>query len=201
MSDRIFFPLAALIAFLFVVIAVQPWTERPPSGPVSAGARNPQDMTVALEQLHRFRTGPEGELDLKGVDEKGQRIVKVTRLDDEPYNDPQSGAHLVLAEDIEAAMASREIEITIEARATGDLAASGFEANYQARPGEGSDWQIFPLTADFTPYVFRWTTPPAGDLGYDYLGVRPVVTSKRQTMEIRSIRFHAVGKRERQPVN
>lgn len=197
MPDRLFFPLAALLALVFVVVAMEPWADRPPTGPVSAGGRNPQDITVAREQLHRFRTGPEGELDLKGVDEKGLTLVKLIRLAGQDYNDPQSGPHLVLAEDLEAAMAAREIEVTIEARATGDLAASAFEASYQARPGEDSDWRAFPLTQAFTPYSFRWTTPPAGELGYDYFGVRPVASDKRQTMEIRSVRFHAIGKRER----
>lgn len=197
MSDRLFFPLAALLAIVFVVIAMQPWADRPPTGPVSGGNRNPQDVTVAREQLHRFRTGPEGELDLEGVDDRGLTVVRIIRLAGQDYNDPQSGPHLVLAEDIEAAMASREIEVTIEARATGEFAATAFEANYQARPGEDSDWRRFELTPEFTEYVFQWTTPPAGELGYDYFGVRPVTSGKRQSMEIRAVRFHAIGKRER----
>jgi hypothetical protein len=197
MSDRLFFPLAALLALAFVVLAIQPWAERPPSGPVSGGARNPQDVTVARDQLHRFSTGPEGELDLKGVDDRGLTIVRITRMGGDPYNDPQSGPYLVLGEDIEAAMAAREIEVTIEARSTGEFGAAAFEAEYQARPGESSDWRRFDLTPEFAPYSFTWTTPPAGELGYDYFGIRPVAAGKRQTMEVRSVRFHAIGQRER----
>ena len=199
MSDRLFFPLAALAAAMFVLLALQPWAERPPSGPVSAGRGDPQNILVAGRELRRFRTGEMGELDFSQT-EDGSELLRITRLPERPYADPQSGPHLVLAEDVEVAMESREIEVIVEARSTGDLAADLFEVNYQARPGLESDWRAFPLTRDFTAHAFTWTTPPnGGELGYDHIGVRPLADDRTRTMEVRAVRVRAVGRKTPSP--
>ncbi len=194
MKDWQFFPLALLVAAAFVFVAINPFADRPPRGPVSAGGRNAEDVSVSGEQLRRFTAGDVGGLTFETVD--GATVLKISRLAEHIYENPVSGPYLMFAEDVEFALASRPIEVIIEARSVGDFAATSFEADYQARPGEGGDsgWTRFDLTREFAPYSFTWTTPPRGSKeGYDYLGVRPVAPDKRRTIEIRSIRVHAAG--------
>jgi hypothetical protein len=57
MRDLLFFPVSALLAAAFVLVALEPYRERLPSGPVSGGGRNAQDLTVAGEELNRFIVG------------------------------------------------------------------------------------------------------------------------------------------------
>lgn len=193
MPDSLFFPASALLAGLLVLLALQPFAERPPSGPISAGAGNAEDVTVQGEQLHRFLPGDVGGITFQS-DDNGQTTVRLSRLAEYIYDDPRVGTHLVIAEDLEYAFENRPIEITIEARSTGEVPATDFQANYLARPGEESGWQTFTLTRDFAPYSFEYSPPRRGEtLGYDFLGIRPVVPEKRRTMEIRSIRLHAIG--------
>jgi hypothetical protein len=197
MSDKLFFPLAFLLAAAFVLVALNPWADRPPSGPVSGGGRNAEDITIAGAELHRFVAGDLGRLDISPPDDGGAPVLHISRLAEQAYDDPKSGPHLVLAEDVEFALEHREVEVTVEARATGAFAASQFQVDYLAKPGFESGWQTFPLTAQFATYSLRYKTPPRGDeLGYDYIGIRPVAPDKRRTMEVRSVRIHAVGPKE-----
>ena len=81
--------------------------------------------------------------------------------------------------------------------ATAVAAVKAGAIDYLAKPGFESGWQTFPLTAQFATYSLRYKTPPRGDeLGYDYIGIRPVAPDKRRTMEVRSVRIHAVGPKE-----
>jgi hypothetical protein len=92
----------------------------------------------------------------------------------------------------------REIEVIVEARSSGAFAADQFQVDYMAKPGEESGWKTFDLTSRFATYSLRYKTPPRGDVsGYDYIGVRPVAPDKRQTMEVRSVRIHALGPKDR----
>jgi len=199
MPDRLFFPLALLLAAAFVFIALRPFDDRAPRGAVSGGGRNAEDVTVTGQELHRFLAGKSPGLSIET--ESGQPIARITRLADEAYEDPRSGPHLVLAEDLEYAFESRPVEVIIEARSVGDFAATQFQADYLARAGGESGWQTFTLTPEFAPYAFTWTTPKRGDSeGYDFIGVRPVAPDKRRTMEIKSIRIHALGPKELPPL-
>ena len=71
MSDKLFFPLAFLLAAAFVLVALNPWADRPPSGPVSGGGRNAEDITIAGAELHRFVAGDLGRLDISPPDDGG----------------------------------------------------------------------------------------------------------------------------------
>lgn len=193
MPDSLFFPASALFAGLLVFLALQPFAERPPTGPISAGTGNAEQVEVTGDQLRRFLPGEVGGISFM-TDESGETTIRLSRLAENVYDDPRLGTHLVLAEDLEYAFENRPIEVTIEARSTGEVAATDFEIDYLARPGEESGWQTFTLTREFAPYTLRYDPPARGDtLGYDFLGIRPVVPEKRRTMEIRSIRLSAVG--------
>jgi hypothetical protein len=188
MSDRLFFSFSVLLAASFVVLALEPFVDRPPRGPVSGGGRNAQDVTVTGTELHRLQPGDMGGLEIVEGDD-GALTARMTRLAEQTYVEPRSGPHIVLAEDLEFAFQSKAVEVTVEARSTGDFAASQIEVNYMARADAESGWRIFDLTREFAPYSFTWTTPERGATeGYDYIGLRPSAPDKRRTMEVRSIR-------------
>lgn len=194
MTDRLFFPLALFIAATLVFLALQPFAERPPTGPLSGGGRNAEDVLASGEELHRFLPGETGGLAIEPATGDQAVLLRINRLAEQTYEDPRSGPHIVLAEDLEYAFEDRIIEVTIEARAAGEFGASQFEAAYMARAGDESGWRLFDLTPEFSAYSFTWTVPPRGDgEGYDFIGVRPVAPDKRRSMEIRSIRIRSIG--------
>ena len=194
MSDKLFFSLAFILAVAFVFLALNPLAERPPSGPVSGGGRDATDITVGGPELHRFVAGNLGRLEIAPPDDGGPPVVHISRLAEQTYEDPRSGPHLILAEDVEYALESRDVEVIVEARSTGAFSASQFQVDYFAKPGAESGWKTFDLTPKFATYSLPFKTPPRGDVqGYDYLGIRPVAPDKRRTMEVRSVRIHALG--------
>jgi hypothetical protein len=145
---------------------------------------------VADQELNRFLPGKIGGIELLSGAKGAPLTLRLQRMANQLYEDPRDGPHLVIAEDVELAMAGRAVEVILEARSVGDTAAEQFEANYLAGVEEQSGWRAFPLTREFQAYSFVWTPPEqTGVLGYDYLGVRPVTPAKRRTIEIRSIRI------------
>jgi hypothetical protein len=196
MRDRFFFPLAAVVAGGFIFTAVQPFAYRAPTGPVSGGGRNAEDVTVAGEELHRFLPGNYDGIAIVTPSGGGAPVVRITRLGSEIYEKPQSGPHIMLDADLEYALESRPIEVEMVARSAGDFAASKFEADYYARDEGESGWCPFVLTPEWQTYRFQFTTPKRSTdrEGYDYIGVRPdVPDAKRRIMELKSIRIHAIG--------
>lgn len=196
MRDVLFYPLAAALAGAFIFVALDPYAARLPSGPVSAGGRNVEDVTVSGVELHRFVTGEETgvSIDVRGAGDSGETVLWIDRQAAAVYEDPRIGPHLVIAEDIEYAMESRPIEVIVEARAAGDFPANQFEVNYFAKVEGESGWQTFGLTPDFQTYTLTFHTPKRdGDMGYDYIGIRPVAPDKHREMEVRSVRVRATA--------
>lgn len=197
MRDRLFFPLAFIVASAFIFMALNPFADRVPSGPMSAGGGNPEDVTVKDEQLYRFQPGASSSVEIIKPSDDTPMLVRITRQAADDYQDPRSGPHLVLAEDIEYGMENRTIQIDIEARSAGDFAASKFEANYLVKPEFESGWKAFDLTHEFQTYSFTYDTPPIGEsFGNDFLGIRPVAPDKQRTMEVRSVRIHGVTQKK-----
>jgi hypothetical protein len=198
MQDRYFFPLAAVVAGAFIFTAIQPFADRAPRGPLSAGGRNAEDVTAQGDELHRFVPGNYN--GLKIVETPEGKVLRITLLATEGYEDPRSGPHIVLAADLEFAFESRPIEVVIEARAAADSGASQFQADYFAKSEGESGWQTFDLTPEFRTYRFTFSVPSyIGTEGYDYLAIRPVVPDKKRAMEVRSVRIHAVGPKKAPP--
>jgi hypothetical protein len=194
MRDRYFFPLATTVAGVFVVLALQPWAERPPTGPVSAGGRNAEDITVEGEELNRFVPGDYDGIAVVTPPEGGEPVLRITRLADEVYEKPRSGPHIVLDSDLENAFESRPVEVELVARAAGDFAAAKFEADYYAREEGESGWKAFDLTPQWQTFRLQFTVPKIADgVGYDYVGIRPVAPDKRRIMELKSLRIRATG--------
>jgi hypothetical protein len=200
MRDRHFFPLAAILAGAFVFTALQPFADRCPRGPASGGGRNAEDITIAGREFCRFVPGNFDGLALIEPADGAPPVLRITRLATDTYEDPRVGPNLPLAEDVEYALESREVEVVINARSAGDFAASEFEANYFARPEGESGWQKRALTSEFQDYSFTYKTPSRGDSeGRDYVGIRPVAPDKRRVMEVRSVRVHAVAPKVSEP--
>lgn len=194
MQDRLFFPLAFILASTFILMALQPFAHRVPSGPVSGGGRNAEDVTVKGEELYRFQPGSYDSMKVIPASGETPTLIRITRPKAQEYQDPRSGAHLVYAEDVEYALEHRKIQIEIEARAAGDFPASQFEADFFSKAEFETGWQPFNLTTDFQTYRFTFNTPARGDTeGYDYLGIRPIAPEKQRTMEVRSVRVHALS--------
>jgi hypothetical protein len=192
MQDRYFFPLAAAVAGAFIFTAIQPFADRCPSGPLSGGGRNAEDITARDREFCRFVPGNFDGLDI--IDTPEGKVLRITRLATEGYEDPRSGPHIVLAADLEYAFESRPVEVTIEARAAADSGASQFQADYFAKNEGESGWLTFDLTPEFKPFTFTFNVPSyIGTEGYDYLAIRPVVPDKKRVMEVRSVRIRAIG--------
>lgn len=202
MRDRIFYPLAFALAGAFVFMALQPYSERLPSGAVSGGGRNAEDVTISGVELNRFVVGEIGgvAMDIVTPAEGGEPVLKIDRQATAVYEDPRLGPHLVLAEDIEYAMESRPIEVIVEARSTGEFPASRLEINYFSRVEGESGWQGFDLTPDFQAHTLTFFTPKRGaDIGYDYVGIRPAAPDKHREMEVRSVRIRTAGEKGTPP--
>ena len=202
MRDFLFFPLAAALASAFIFVAANPFASRLPTGPVSGGGRNAQDITVEGEELNRFVLG-----ELAGVNidlmhpADGKPFLHIDRQSTDKYDDPRLGPHLILAEDLELALESRPIEVVIEARSVGDFPATEFQASYFAKTESESGWQTFTLTREFQPYTLTFYTPKRGrEEGYDYIGIRPVAPDKHRVMDVRSVEIRSTGKKGAPPV-
>jgi hypothetical protein len=202
MRDILFFPIAAVLASTFIFVALDPYAERLPSGAVSGGGRNAQDLTVKDTELNRFIVGDVGGISLDLIrPDGGQPFLRIDRQASATYENLRLGPHLVLAEDMEVALESRPIEVIIEARSVGDFAASAFEANYLARAGNESGWQEFPLTREFQSYTLSYFTPRRGrDEGYNFIGIRPVAPDKHRVMDVRSVRIRSAGNKGTPPL-
>lgn len=202
MRDILFFPLAAVLAGAFVFTALDPYAERLPTGPVSGGGRNAQDITVEGAELNRFVAGSGARASLGVISpEGGKPFLRIDMQAGANYEDPRLGPHLVIAEDLELALESRPVEVIVEARAVGDFAASQFEVNYFAKADGESGWQPFTLTPSFTPFTLTFHTPRRGrEEGYDYIGIRPAVPDKHRVMDVRSVQIRAAGNKGAPPV-
>jgi hypothetical protein len=202
MRDIIFFPIAAALASTFIFVALDPNAERLPTGAVSGGGRDAQDLTVKDTELNRFIIGNVKGMTMELVrPDGGEPFLRIDRQASATYDDPRTGPHLVLAEDMEVALESRPIEVIFEARAVGEFPASAFEANYFAKVEGESGWQQFPLTGEFQTYTLSYFTPRRGrEEGYDFIGIRPVAPDKHRVMDVRSVHIRSAGPKGTPPL-
>ena len=191
MPDKVFFPLAALLAGLLIFLALDPFSERIPYGPMSAAGVNVHDMTVEGINLHRFTFGKKGELKVKKDD--GVESLLITLKSEEDYDYPLMGTYLPLDADVEYALQGRRVRITVTARWTGQFPASQFLANYSVGSRGESGWIKFDLTPEFQDHSFEYEVPYSNrGLGMDFLAIKPVVPNKERTVEIQKIHFRSL---------
>lgn len=187
MTDRVFFPLVALIAVVMVVIAAWRPQETCPTGSISVSSTYYKVIPINGVQLNRFVTNDY--LEKAACQADADYILALSAPANTVYPpSPDIGPHFRLAPDIESSFSGNWIKVLIEARGTGNGAA--FELNYYSGPEGGSGWQQFELSSDFRQHVFDYEVSAASqDQGVDFLAIRPVSGSTEQNLEIKDITF------------
>ena len=187
MTDRVFFPLVALIAVAMVAIAAWRPPETCPTGSISVSSTYYKVIPINGVQLNRFVTNDY--LEKAACQAEADYILSLSAPSDTVYPpSPDIGPHFRLAPDIEGVFSGNRIKILIEARGTGNGGA--FEMNYYSGPEGSSGWQQFELASEYGQHVFDYEVPSASqDQGVDFLAIRPVSGSTEQSLEIRDVTF------------
>ena len=194
LPDQLFFPIVVLLAVTMVVLALRPFADRKPSGPVSGAGRDALNLTIEGDELYRFVAGTVGTLDLVDAEGGNPTLITISLEAREAYDTPLYGPHLVLEADLERNYEGRDLEITVEARSSEEWGASAMEVNYSTGRFGESGWETFNLTPDFKSYSFIYEVPHTdSSMGHDYLAIRPVVPEKQRSMTVWSIRLRGIG--------
>ena len=189
MKDRIFFPLALLVAVAMVVLAILPGVGRLPSGAVTGDGQHYDKIVISGKYLNKVIAG--GDAVTKLQDGPGGRKVLFIEANAGALdNAPELGPHFRLAADLELQFSGFTVRCTVRARPADDHGAMQMQANYSAgRVGE-SGWQVFDLQPGFQDYSFEYNVPLIeGDQGVDYFGVRPVVPDKSRAVVVEQVTF------------
>ena len=189
MKDRIFFPLALLLAVGMVALAVAPGVGRLPTGPIAGDGQNYNKITVADKYLNKVIAGGDAVTRLESG--PGGRKQLYIEADAGVLNDaPELGPHFRLAADLELQFSGFRVRCTVRARPADDHGAMQMQANYSAgRVGE-SGWQVFDLQPGFQDYSFEYDVPLIeGDQGVDYFAIRPVVPDKSRALIVEQVTF------------
>ena len=194
MKDRIFFPLALLLAIGMVGIALSPGIGRLPTGAVTGDGQNYKQITVSGKYLNKVIAGGDAVTRLTdGPDGRKQLLIEADAgvLSDAP----ELGPHFRLAADMEVQFSGFTVRCTVRARPADDHGALQIQANYSAgRVGE-SGWQVFDLQPGFSDYSFEYDVPVSeGEQGVDYFGIRPVVPSKTRGVIVEQITFERLAR-------
>jgi hypothetical protein len=186
MRDHFFFPLAALLAGMFVFLAILPGFGRLPDGPMAGDGVNYDRIVIEGPNLNRIIAGGHAVTRLLREDEK--YLLYIEEAEDALSEIPELGPHFRLAADIELQFSGRLVRVTIRARPADIRGAEEIMVNYAAgRTGE-SGWQVLGLQPDFSDVGFEYRVPPVrGEQGLDYLGIRPVVPDKSRAVIIERV--------------
>ncbi len=189
MKDRIFFPLALLVAAGMVGIAILPGVGRLPSGAVTGDGQNYNEIAISGAYLNKVVAGGDAETRLiDGPNGRKQLYIEVQAgtLEDAP----ELGPHFRLAADIEVQFSGYTIRCTVRARPADTRGALQMEANYSAGRAGESGWQVFDLQSGTQVFSFEYDVPLVeGDRGVDYFGVRPVVPDKSRGLIVEEVKF------------
>lgn len=204
MTDKFFFPLAALVIGLMIWAATLRTNAGCPTGSVGGADTNYTKIIISGEQLNRFITNGQLEKQPCTPGEAYQLSLKATDI---PLaSAPDAGPHFRLATDIERTASERRIRITVRARAmmqdeaqdgaqnTTQNGAKSLEIIYFTGVRGGSGWQDFPLTDTFEDYSFEYIPPQAGtEPGVDFLGIRPGPAAGENGLEIERVELVNIG--------
>jgi len=198
LNDRLFFPLALLVALAMVGGAMMVGRGKPMCGPVG-GANGPADYSKVLvtgTDLCRM-VGAKG-YKLSTIDpEIEPNILTITASKDALRDEPEKNAHFILAADLETVYAGQKLRITVTARPAPRQGAQAFQVNYSTGKAGQSGWQTFDLKPDWQEYRFDYHVPLKlleDSTAYDYFSIRPVVPEKSRALEIQRVEFRRLGK-------
>ena len=194
MKDRIFFPLAFLVAAGMVVLAVSPGIGRLPSGALTGDGQHYDRITVSDTYLNKIIAGGNAVTRLqKGQSGRTELYIEadVDALD----SAPELGPHFRLAADLELQFSGYRIRATVRARPADDHGAMQMQTNYSAGRVGNSGWQVFDLQPGFADYSFEYDVPLIeGDQGVDYFAIRPVVPDKSRALVVESVTFERLAR-------
>lgn len=194
MKDRIFFPLALVLAVGMVALAILPGVGRLPTGPVAGDGQHYAKVTISGKYLNKVIAGGDATTRLEdGPDGRKQLYIEAQAgvLNDAP----ELGPHFRLAADLELQFSGFRIRCTVRARPADDHGAMQMQTNYSAgRVGE-SGWQVFDLRPGFQDYSFEYDVPLIeGDQGVDYFAIRPVVPEKSRALIVEQVTFERLNR-------
>lgn len=190
MSDKVFFPLALLVAVAMVAAALMIGRDTTPRGPLG-GAATGDYAIIPIEGDDFMR--------IEGLAFGAYSLINqgVMTLSTGPRGQPDEvnlGPHFKLAADIEAVFSGQKVRIFIEARTA---SGADLEANYDTGQQGQSGWQRFDLGEEFQEFRFDYNVPiraEGAESGFDYLGLRPVGDRLPAIVEIRKIEFRRLGR-------
>ena len=193
MKDRIFFPLALLLALGMVVLAIWPAIGRLPDGAVTGDGSNYDLITVDGEFLNKVLAGGDATTEL-ARDSDGDYLLYIEAQAGLLGPDPEEGPHFRLASDLEVQFSGRRIRCTVRMRPADQKGAMQAKVNYSVGRDGDSGWQVFDIAQGFEDFSFEYVVPDhIGDQGFDYFAIRPVVPEKSRALLVERITFERVG--------
>jgi len=196
MPDKLFFPLTVVLAGLLIFMALRPAMGALPTGPVSVGDLNYNQVTVDDIQLNRISAGGDVAIDLVRDDEtEPSTHLRIETVAGTLSDDPVLGPHFPLAEDLELQFAGYTLEVAVRAKPALPIGATQMKVNYSTgRDGE-SGWQVFDLRPDWHTFRFTYDVPEkVGENALDYLAIRPVTPDKTRAILIDQVVFTRRGR-------
>jgi len=107
---------------------------------------------------------------------------------------PSAGVFAELGPVYEAAFATKNLEITVRARAGRDRPAESFTVQYYSVGAGDSEAQTFMPTKEFQDFSFNFRpNAQRGDPGTDFVGLWPDVSGKSGALEIERIHVEIVS--------
>lgn len=194
MKDRIFFPLALLLAAGMVGVAIVPGIGRLPSGTVTGDGQNYNEITVSGVYLNKVIAG--GDATTRLIEgPNGRKLLYIEAQAGMLDEAPELGPHFRLAADMEVQFSGATVRCTVRARPADTRGALQMELNYSAGRAGDSGWQVFDLQPGFEDFSFEYDVPLLeGDQSVDYFGIRPVVPDKSRALIVESVKFERLGR-------
>lgn len=184
MRDKFFFPLAALLAVLMVLLAIQPGIGRLPTGSVTGDGLNYDRIVIEGPYLNKAISGGDARIQLVRENRKYSLYIEAAGAADAPELSP----HFRLAPDIELRLAGRRVRITAAVRPAETRGAQQAEISYSSGRAGDSGWQTMDLEPGLTELSFEYDVPPLqGAQGVDYVAIRPVAPEQARAIILERI--------------
>lgn len=186
MRDKFFFPLAALLTVMMVILAIQPGFGRLPTGAVTGDGVDYNRIVIEGPYLNKIISGGDARAQL--IREKDSYFLYIEVAADALVAAPELGPHFRLAPDIEVQFAGRRIRVTATVRPADARGADQVEMNYSTGRAGDSGWRTLELQPGFSEVSFEYGVPlPQGEQGVDYIAIRPMVTEGSRAIVVERI--------------